>query len=310
MNTRKSIDLGNGRTLAFSHTELKNQLRRNGIDPDGDEGRRLRKHAFPSEYAAEQVAAQALVEAAAAVRLRDLNEKRFRKYFAGPEPHVARAASIPPGYRNYSHQDTVGFVKYWCSQNRPSTRHQNRVTDFSGWILEAMHGRGVSSQQDAGKSGEREVAKAKMMRLNPLPDRYSDWQLIDKDPLDRRSTRREISRLRIGDRSLVGAPDYVFHSRSADTVLIIEVKVSPAWSPPEGWANLKAQLWAYGKIDHYVGLAKNIKLVGELGSLAAEKCSIPPERGIGVCPTPRSVRRTRNCSKSIKLGWSRRPNAA
>lgn len=62
---------------------------------------------------------------------------------------------------------------------------------------------------------------------------------------------------------MYGAPDYVFINKKTETALIVEVKVSSAELPSDGWPNLRAQLWAYGYID-VIQQVKNIILIGEV----------------------------------------------
>lgn len=246
MGVRKLIDLGGGLSRKVSYEELKSLLGKSATDPISTD--KALRHAFPDEFAAEN-------EANHAKKWSQLDEKRWKSYLC----ETPSNPKLEP-YR-YSHQDVVRRVsKHQLdhTKNHP----QNRVTDFTNWIFEAIYGRSDATSKQNGKDGEREVARIK--RLLRPSHVHSDWQLIDRDPLQGTPKSREISLLKVGNDSLFGAPDYVFHSRTEDTILIIEVKVSNHAFPSDGWPNLRAQLWAYGNIDDYINRAKKIALIGEI----------------------------------------------
>jgi hypothetical protein len=75
----------------------------------------------------------------------------------------------------------------------------------------------------------------------------------------------DISTLRIGGEGLLGVPDLVFRERRTNRIAIVELKVSPAELPSDGWPNLRAQLWAYARIDRWMN-APEIILAGEVWS--------------------------------------------
>ncbi|MGH9960766.1 MAG: hypothetical protein ACREBC_27210 [Pyrinomonadaceae bacterium] len=252
MGTPKLIGLGAGLRRAVSYDELESRLRKEGVD--ATRTRQVLKKAFPKEFAAEEKAARAAEKAAHAEQLRKIKESRWKDYLGELSPTVSS-----DGHR--------AVVRRVSAPRPPRGRRKlrNRVTDFSNWIYEAMpYARIGPEHQDAGKAGEREVAKLKRL-LRPISDGHSDWKLIDRDPLDAKPKSREISLLKVGNDSLFGAPDYVFHNPKENSILIVEVKVSnPRSFPPEGWPNLRAQLWAYGNTDYYIDLASKVILIGEI----------------------------------------------
>ena len=64
-----------------------------------------------------------------------------------------------------------------------------------------------------------------------------------------------------------GDPDLVFQNENDGGIVIVERKTSHREIPSDGWPNLRAQLWAYGKIDEYAG-TPGITLVGEVWGYA------------------------------------------
>lgn len=252
MATRKSIGLGDGLQREVTYDELKKRLKKGGANPAL--AKRILETNFPAEFAQEQKLARDAEQAARDAQLLSIQESRWRDYLG--------ESSLTPS--SISHQEVVSLVSRRRSDRRPKSPF-NRVTDFANWIYEAMpYYRPRRMSQKAGKKGEREVAKLKRL-LRPISEGYSDWKLIDKDPLDGKPKPREISLLKIGDDSLFGAPDYVYHNPGRGQILIVEVKVSnPQSLPADGWPNLRAQLWAYGNIDFYLNLAHDIVLIGEV----------------------------------------------
>lgn len=254
MTARKSIDLGKGLHREVSYEELKNRLQRQRADT-ATKNNILQKH-FPTAFEQEQKLVHEANRAARDAHLRKIQERRWMDYLG--------KSSLTPSAA--SHQEVVSRVRR-PRENQPSKEHFNRVTDFSSWIFQAMpYHRPSRRSQEAGKLGEREVAKLKRV-LRPISDGHADWKLLDKDPLDEKPTPREISLLKIDGHSLFGAPDYVYHNPTKGQIVIVEVKVSnPSSWPADGWPNLRAQLWAYGNIDMYLNLAQDIVLIGEIWS--------------------------------------------
>jgi hypothetical protein len=48
---------------------------------------------------------------------------------------------------------------------------------------------------------------------------------------------------------MFGKPDLVFREKRSGRILIVEIKATEADIYADGWPNLRAQLWAYSKID-------------------------------------------------------------
>jgi hypothetical protein len=246
VGARKSIDLGDGLRRQVSYDELRSLLKKNNVD--ARRAQRILGDNFPDENAAD-------LSADRDAKLLTINGRRWDGYLGVTPPDP----SLVP-YR-VSHEDLLKRISR-SRLNPPEDQPRNRVTDFTGWIYEVIHGPPDPALLAAGKVGEREIAKIK--RCVPHLDWHSDWQLIDADPLNEKPEAREISLLKVGNDSLYGAPDYVFQNKKNGTIIIVEMKVSNATLHSDGWPNLRAQLWAYGCIDRYVESATNIILIGEI----------------------------------------------
>lgn len=262
MGAPKSIDLGDGLRKQVSYEKLKSLLKKELAHPDAARrkvAQNALKDKFPAKFKAEQ-------EAAHVADVRRINEKRWKCYLGAP----LRNPPLEP----YRIDHGIFLKKISQSQLNPRKhRRQNRVTDFTNWIYEVIHGPSDPAKQAAGKAAEREIAKARIKRGVPLSDCYSDWQLIDKDPLNEKPEAREISLLKVGNDSLYGAPDYAFYNPKEHAIIIVEIKFTFTNRPlpSDGWPNLRAQLWAYGCIDSYIKRARNIVLIGEIWGEAYNK---------------------------------------
>lgn len=113
-----------------------------------------------------------------------------------------------------------------------------------------------------GKTTENNIENYWNDRENRLSSK-GEWRLIHRDSNSARSF--PIESLRINGRPLLGKPDLVYVNELMDTVMIIERKCtfSNRGIPSDGWPNLRAQLWAYSKIDYFKKYSKMI-LVGEI----------------------------------------------
>ena len=55
----------------------------------------------------------------------------------------------------------------------------------------------------------------------------------------------------------------MFREKNTGKVLIVEIKASNAVIPRDGWPNLRAQLWAYSRLDEWRD-SPGMLLVGEI----------------------------------------------
>ena len=140
--------------------------------------------------------------------------------------------------------------------------HRNSVTDFSGWIFKLDHISGAASMSN-GKIGERLVQREKRRYGDPYSF-DSDWELIFSDDFSEQQEAQKCSLLTINGNPLYGKPDYVLFNKKMETALIVEVKTSEAYLPPDSWPNVRAQLWAYGHLDFVIERATHIVLIAEV----------------------------------------------
>jgi hypothetical protein len=78
-----------------------------------------------------------------------------------------------------------------------------------------------------------------------------------------------ISALTVAGEPLWAAPDFVFQEKTSGRIVIVQVKVSDAVIPSDGWPNLRAQLWAYAHVDEWL-CAREMLLVGEVWDLTLD----------------------------------------
>ena len=146
----------------------------------------------------------------------------------------------------------------------------NRVTDFTNWVFglcfPGRRKRVIALKM--GKNAEEHLLKQhrarQLLRLpEPQPqDRH--WELIFRDPLTTVEPFR-ISSLTVNGSPMYGVPDIVYRNRKTGEIKIVEIKATHAEVPPDGWPNLRAQLWCYSQIDQWADAPK-ISLVGQIWS--------------------------------------------
>ena len=143
----------------------------------------------------------------------------------------------------------------------------NYVTDFSGWVYSLCHLNFFIDNREKGKSGEKEVQRKfkEHLQYKKSLDKpmHSDWELDYFDDLQGNTPPLCISSLTVKGDCLYGKPDYVFKHKSTGDIIIVDIKISDKEIPSDGWPNLRAQLWAYSKIDRYINAPK-VTLVGEV----------------------------------------------
>ena len=108
-----------------------------------------------------------------------------------------------------------------------------------------------------GKHVERSVAKL------ARPPAHPDWELIYRDPLDKKPVAKSISSLALNGGPLWAAPDLVYRHRRSGRIVIVERKATRAEIPHDGWPDMRAQLWCYAQVDEWHH-APSITLVGEI----------------------------------------------
>lgn len=139
----------------------------------------------------------------------------------------------------------------------PPDNPGHTVTSFTKWIMSLYLDAPNPRQLRRGKIVERSIAKLARPSQNP------NWEIIYCDPLEKKPTPLKISSLAVNDSALWGAPDVVYKSKAQSQIIIVERKATDYPIPSDGWPNLRAQLWAYSKIDEFQQYRK-ITLIGEV----------------------------------------------
>jgi hypothetical protein len=192
------------------------------------------------------------------------------------EREEARTKKRWNDYLNRKFDDIAYYVSIHESllqraKSHPPERIGNRVSDFTDWIYSLYIPDKKEADLRRGKDLERAVLAEKGKIVGDLPYDKSwipipgnpQWRLIFNGMCDSSDYAYRISALTIHGRPIFGKPDLVFQERSTKRILIIEIKISEAAIPDGGWPNLRAQLWAYSKIDVWAD-TPDMLLIGEV----------------------------------------------
>jgi len=144
------------------------------------------------------------------------------------------------------------------AKNYPPRVAGSAVTDFTDWIFRLYVPERDYYSLVRGQRIERDIA----IKRIPVPA-HSRWKLIYNGMLNNGSSVFSISDLTINGAPIRGKPDLVFREKKTKRILIVEIKVSERELPSNGWPNMRAQLWAYSKIDEWKD-APEVILVGEI----------------------------------------------
>ena len=188
---------------------------------------------------------------------------------------LGEAPSVGHPYR-ISHQDLLSRANasrlfYESRQNashHPQPPRIPTVSAFSDWLLRLYNAEKDSTALLSGQVGERAVVDyrrilARQKREIPRWEN-AGWRLIHDGIRGEADEGYEIPTLSLNGVSMRGRPDLVFRERKSGKVLVVELKVSSAALPSDGWPNLRAQLWAYARISRWFNEAKEILLAGEV----------------------------------------------
>lgn len=163
---------------------------------------------------------------------------------------------IPGTPYRVAHEELLLLAK-----NYPPKEAGQTVTDFTDWMFRLYVPERNYSSLLRGQQIERKIASLRV----PAPV-HSRWNLEFNGMCGEESKAFEISELKINGAPLRGKPDLVFREKGTKRILIIEVKTSDADIPSDGWPNMRAQLWAYSKVDAWRD-AEEMLLVGEVWGL-------------------------------------------
>src|SRR5690606_785060 len=117
-------------------------------------------------------------------------------------------------------------------------------TGFTSWIFGLYESRRDARKLELGRQLEREV----VARRIPVPE-HSRWKLEYDGTSRSKQEPLSIPSLLVNGQALRGKPDLVFREKKANRVVIVDIKISNAFIPSDGWPNARAQLWAYSKAD-------------------------------------------------------------
>lgn len=179
------------------------------------------------------------------LRSTEANRKRWNAFFAKP-------ASMVQPYK-WRHQLILHQAR-----RRPPTTTKSTVTGFTDWIFGLYESKQNILKLEIGRRLEREIVAKRI----PLPE-HSRWKVDYNGTAASKAKSLPISALQVNGAGLRGKPDLVFREKHTGRVIILEIKVSDAPIPSDGWPNLRAQLWAYSKADRWND-APSVMLVGEI----------------------------------------------
>lgn len=219
-------------------------------------------------------------------------------------PHAA------PGPVPFDYERLVRRAALRMPEDRSPT-----VSGFASWIY-ALYG----IERDLGRmrrgvDDEAIVFKARApISTAPGWDLIHNGMQIDSSPMRSSglpgavlaaSRKFTISALCVGGRALAASPDLVFRERpnsidgrptGAERIVIVEIKSSSAPIPPDMWPNVRAQLWAYSKIDDFVD-ADEVFLVAEVWRSSGMSCGLRRS----LTWTRRSETLNQECSQLFEL---------
>lgn len=141
-----------------------------------------------------------------------------------------------------------------------------RVSDFSGWVHMLYVGSTMKGRLWEGTEGHAQVSASRRLgsskhRVDPPSNK--GWTCVHDDLKGTSDQNYSISALTINERPFVGCPDLVFVDSSGTAALILEIKTTDAKLPYGGWPDLRAQLWAYSRIDEWANIP-NVQLAAEI----------------------------------------------
>lgn len=148
-------------------------------------------------------------------------------------------------------------------QRPPQTRGRN-VTDFANWLYE-LYTKAPNPESIARGIALEPLVEKKRLASAKFRENYShsQWKLLYRGMGENPDPALKISSLRVNEDCLWGRPDLVFKHQKKGDILILEIKISNASLPDEGWPNLRGQLWAYSHADEFAD-APRVFLAGEV----------------------------------------------
>jgi len=189
-----------------------------------------------------------------------------------------RHLTDPPNNNSQIFRKTIDDLLVASGYTSPS--YDGNVTDFSSWVYSLYQKRLTPAELAQHAKMEVDVDKQRMIanreknRVKRLQDKRSTlseatpgWKLKYKHFAKDDSFPLKISNLQSRGLDFFGKPDLVFRNRKGE-ILIVEIKVTSASVPKNGWPNIGAQLWAYANADIFKQAPK-ILLAAEVWGLQA-----------------------------------------
>lgn len=263
MGHKKEISIGGGEKVYCDYEELKQKLCLGG--QTSPLSNKILKDNFPFEYQQD--------------RQRENAKKRWESWFAIENQTEARIGKKTHANRvnsSFTFDYQLRIVVYQAkgalyrknmsggNADMLSGKPRKNVSTFTDWIFNLQHISNARSQS-AGKVGELLVQNAKLKYPKPRIE-PAKWVPLFIDDLTGKRRGEKISSLTLNGAPMVGKPDYVFLNRQERIAIVVEIKTSNANLDlePDGWPNLRAQLWAYAHLDIVVEVADKVILIGEI----------------------------------------------
>ena len=150
-----------------------------------------------------------------------------------------------------------------------SATRASTVSAFSDWVIRLYVPERSNAALIVGLEGERAVVvhRLRIQRAKREVPRWEHhcWKLVHDGVRGAFEGGFSIPSLEVRGVMMTGVPDLVFREHKTGRILIVELKVSQAMLPSDGWPNLRAQLWAYSRIEKW-SAAPEMLLAGEVWS--------------------------------------------
>lgn len=172
-----------------------------------------------------------------------------------------------------SHEDLRRYLAL-TDRFRDKNQHSDRsarttVSAFSDWVLRLYVPQRNHAALVAGINGEQAAVafRQRIRRAKREIPRWEQtgWKLVHDGVRGEFDHAFVIPSLQVDGIPLTGVPDLVFREPHTGRILIVELKVSDAALPSDAWPNLRAQLWAYSRIERWISAPETI-LAGEIWS--------------------------------------------
>ena len=168
-----------------------------------------------------------------------------------------------------NHLASIARVRARVTSAKESPPKSNTVSAFSDWVIRLYVPERRNAALLSGLEGERAVVAHRLRiqraKLEVPRWEHQGWKLVHDGVRGVFDGGLSIPSLEVDGASMIGVPDLVFRERKTGRLLIVELKVSEAILPSDGWPNLRAQLWAYSRIERW-STAPEVLLAGEVWS--------------------------------------------